>query len=165
MDDQSRRLGEDTRGLGPAALAWQPAPGLNTAGMLLAHVAIAEVYWMQVGPLGMPASEVASVLGIGADDDGLPLPAGGLPPATLSDKDLAFYDDLLARARAHTKEVLAGLSAADLDRKITSKDPDGSARAVINLRWVLYHLVEHEAGHYGQINLLRHMYRISSSVG
>jgi hypothetical protein len=25
--------------------------------------------------------------------------------------------------------------------------------------WVLYHLVEHFAGHYGQILLLRHMWR------
>jgi hypothetical protein len=25
--------------------------------------------------------------------------------------------------------------------------------------WALYHIVEHEAGHYGQINLLRHQYR------
>ena len=29
----------------------------------------------------------------------------------------------------------------------------------INVRWVLYHMLEHFSGHYGQILLLRHQYR------
>jgi hypothetical protein len=28
------------------------------------------------------------------------------------------------------------------------------------MRWILYHMVEHFAGHYGQINLLAHQARI-----
>ena len=28
-----------------------------------------------------------------------------------------------------------------------------------SIGWALYHVLEHEAGHYGQINLLRHQYR------
>ncbi len=27
------------------------------------------------------------------------------------------------------------------------------------MRWVLYHMLEHFSGHYGQILLLRHLYR------
>jgi hypothetical protein len=27
------------------------------------------------------------------------------------------------------------------------------------MRWVLYHMLEHFSGHYGQILLLRHQYR------
>ena len=46
MDDQSRRLTEHTRGATADELAWQPAPGLQTIGMLLAHIAVVEVYWM-----------------------------------------------------------------------------------------------------------------------
>jgi len=30
----------------------------------------------------------------------------------------------------------------------------------LSIGWMLYHLVEHEAGHYYQINLLRHAYRL-----
>jgi hypothetical protein len=30
---------------------------------------------------------------------------------------------------------------------------------VVTLRWTLYHMLEHLAGHYGQILLLRHQYR------
>ena len=34
---RARALIADTRGLTPEALGWQPAPGMNTIGMLLAH--------------------------------------------------------------------------------------------------------------------------------
>jgi len=35
---------------------------------------------------------------------------------------------------------------------------DGS-NATYTVRWVLYHVLEHEAAHYGQIGLIRHQYR------
>jgi len=158
LDDQSQRLTEDTRTLTPAALAWQPAPGLNTIGMLLAHIAIVEVFWTQVGPLGLSAYESESVLGIGVDDDGMPLPEGALPPPNLQGKGIAYYDDLLARARAYSRGVLVGLTDADLDREVRRTRRDGTVH-LSNVRWVLYHMVEHLAGHYGQINLLAHQHR------
>jgi uncharacterized damage-inducible protein DinB len=101
------------------------------------------------------------VLGIGVDDDGMPLAAGGLPPETLRGRDLAYHDDLLARARAHTRAAVRELADADLDREIIRRRDDGSTRT-LNLRWILYHVVEHQAGHYGQINLLRHLYRLAA---
>jgi len=33
---------------------------------------------------------------------------------------------------------------------------------VVTPRWTLYHLLEHEAGHYGQILLLRHQARVAA---
>ena len=30
---------------------------------------------------------------------------------------------------------------------------------ILNVRWILYHVLEHQAGHYGQMLLLRHQYR------
>jgi uncharacterized damage-inducible protein DinB len=158
LDDQSRRLARDTRDLTPEELAWQPGPGTNTIGMLLAHIAIAEVYWMQVGPMARSEFDAPGVLGIGPDDDGMPLPAGGPPPATLAGKDLAFFDDLLERARTHTRRHAAPLADADLTRESSRVRDDGS-RTTFTVRWVLYHILEHEAGHYGQILLLRHLYR------
>ena len=161
LDDQSARLTADTRGLTPAALGWQPGPGLNTIGMLLAHIAIVEVFWTQVGPLGFKEFETESVLGIGTDDDGMPIPAGGLPPPTLAGKDLAYFDDLLRRARLYSRRAIAGLADADLDREITRTRLNGTVH-VTDMRWILYHMVEHLAGHYGQINLLAHQHRLSN---
>jgi hypothetical protein len=64
----------------------------------------------------------------------------------------------MARARAETRRVMAGLNEPDLDREVVRRRPDGGER-VFNVRWVLYHLLEHAAGHHYQINLLRHLYR------
>ena len=158
LDDQSRRLRADTRGLTRAGLEWQPAPGMNTIGMLLAHLAIVEVFWMQIGPLGRTSPSTRAALGIGVDDDGMPLAASGRPPQGLAGRTLAFYDDLLARARAHTREVAATLTDADLDREFKRTRRDGRVQ-ILNLRWVFYHVLEHFAGHYGQILLLRHQFR------
>ena len=159
LDDQSTRLSADTRGLTPAALGWQPAPGMNTIGMLLAHIAVVEVYWTQVGPLGLTAFETESVLTIGVDDDGLPIPEGGAPPPGLDGRDLGFYDDLLERARRYSRTAIASLSDADLEREIIRHRKDGSTHTS-DIRWILYHMVEHLAGHYGQINLLAHQHRL-----
>jgi uncharacterized damage-inducible protein DinB len=158
MDDLSHRLTEDTRGLGPEHLGQQVAPGLNTIGMLLAHIAVAEVHLAGVGLEGLQDSEVLSVLGIRIEDDGLPLPQDGLPPAALQGKDLAYFDDLLRRARANTKRIAAQLTDEDLARQITRPRPDGSTR-VFDVDWMLHHMVEHQAGHYAQINLLKHLYK------
>ncbi|HVP14373.1 MAG TPA: DinB family protein [Terriglobales bacterium] len=159
LDDQSRRLIEDTRGLSPDALAWQPGPGLNTMGMLLAHVAYYEVFWSRFMLEGRtPPFEVRDVLGIDREEVGTPLPADGHPPAALAGRDIAFFHDLLARARTHTVEAARRFADADLGREVTRQRPDGSS-SVLTPRWALYHMVEHEAGHYAQIQLLKHLQR------
>ncbi|HEY3216486.1 MAG TPA: DinB family protein [Candidatus Eisenbacteria bacterium] len=158
LDDQSRRLTEETRGLGVRELGWQFAPGTNTIGMLMTHIAVAEAHLTQVGLEGKADSDLPSVIGIRTDDDGLPLPTEGLPPAVLEGKDLAFFDDLLARARANTRRVAMQLTDSDLARQITRHRPDGTTR-IFNLDWALYHILEHEAGHFGQILLLKHLYQ------
>ncbi len=141
-----------------AELAWQFAPGMNTIGMLLAHIAVAEAHLTDVGLQGRPESDVPAVIGIRMEDDGLPMPADGLPPTALRDKDLAFFDDLLARARANTRGVASQLTDQDLTRQITRRRPDGTTR-IFNVDWVLYHVLEHEAAHFGQILLLKHLYQ------
>ena len=155
MDDQSRRLTEDSRGASASELAWQPRPGTNTIGMLMAHNAIVEVFW--ISHAAMVPCDCPGVLGIGEDDDGMPIAQDSLPPATLAGKELAFFDDLRARARAFTYGWARRWTAADLDRTIERPRKDGVW--TMNVRWILYHVLEHEAGHYGQVNLVRHLHR------
>ena len=156
LDEQHRRLTEDTRGLTPDALRWQPAPGMNSIGMLLAHIAWAENHLVQVGLEAKATSDTRATLGI--EEDGLPLAADAPPWPALDGRDLAYFDGLLARSRDYTRNVARALTDTDLEEQVVRTRPDGTRR-VFNKGWVLYHLLEHEAGHHAQINLLRHLQR------
>ncbi|HYM82229.1 MAG TPA: DUF664 domain-containing protein [Candidatus Limnocylindria bacterium] len=163
LDELTKLLIVDLEGALPEELAWQPAPGMNTVGMLLAHIAVVEVFWTQVGPLGMTSFATDDVLGIGIDDDGLPLPEGAAPPAGLAGKGLGFFIDLIGRGREYCKRATRPLTDTDLDREVSRTRRNG-AQETANLRWIYHHLVEHLAGHYGQVNMLRHYYRVSRGV-
>lgn len=156
LDDQLALLREDTRDLTPVDLQWQPARGMNTIGMLLAHNAIVEVWWMKIGVLVEADPKIEDVLGIDVNGDGMPIAAGAEAFAALNGKDIAFYNDLLDRARAYLKGVAAKLSDDDLER-VTERTRANGTKRIFNIRYVFYHLLEHFAGHYGQILLLKHM--------
>jgi uncharacterized damage-inducible protein DinB len=158
LDRLTSSLWEDISDAGAEELAWQPAPGMNTIGMLLAHIAIVEVYWIDRGVRGVEPTTETEVLGIGMDDDGIPLRPDGAPPANLKGKDIRFFNELLVKARAHTHRVTAQLVDADMEREFQRKYRSSPGTYTHNVRWVYYHLLEHLAGHYGQILMLRHMY-------
>lgn len=158
LDDLTRLMLEDLASVTVEELGWQPIPGCNTIGMLLAHIAVVEVFWIQVAPLGRATFDTRPVLGISLDDDGMPMPNDGAPPAGLSGRDLAWFASRLTQARAHTVEHLRSLGDDALTREFTRTRANGQVLEV-DLRWVLYHLVEHLSGHSGQILLLRHLYR------
>jgi len=164
MDEQRRVLIKDTRGLSAKELEWQPAPGMNSIGMLLAHIAYAENHLAQVGLEGKPTSDPRAAIGISEEEEGMPLAEGAPPSPALAGRDLAWFDALLERARAYTRGVATALAEADLAREVRRKRPDGSER-VFNVGWVLYHMLEHEAGHHGQINLLRHLQQSGRATG
>ena len=161
--DVHAKLERAVRELSPEALAWQPSPGSNTIGMLVAHIAINEVHLAQVGLLGERDGHVADVIGIGPDDDGLPIEqSGGRPPAALSGRPAAFFLDLLARALAHTRDAARPIHETTLGEEIVRPPrPDGSTR-VFDRRWILHHMVEHAALHLGQVNTLRRQWRTAN---
>jgi uncharacterized damage-inducible protein DinB len=160
LDDQTRRLFTALEGASVDELGWQPAPGTNTMGMLLAHIAVAEAHMSAVGVEGRADSDVPGVLGITADDDGLPLPEGGKPPEVLEGRALAWFRGLIDKARLETRRIARQVTDADLPRRIVRPPrPDGGKR-IFDVEWMLYHLVEHLCGHSGQILMLRHLYRV-----
>jgi uncharacterized damage-inducible protein DinB len=158
LEDQARILREAVQGMSAQELEWQPERGMNTIGMLLAHNAIVDVFWTQIAIAGMKESDTLPILGIGIDDDGMALAPDAEAPANLKGKPLAFYEDLLTRGRAYVQEAWSKVSDADMDKEITRERPDGSKR-VLSVRWAMYHILEHYAGHRGQIQLLRHLHR------
>lgn len=162
LDDQLRLLTGSVKDLTVAQLEWQYRPGMNTIGMLLAHLAVVDLWWAVIAPKGMrPESEADAinlkVIGIRMDDDGLPLAKGGLHPATLKGKTAAQYLEMLNKAR---KAVHKELRTWD-DKKLATTfiRKRGKKSIKITHTWALYHLLEHFAGHYGQILLVKHLMR------
>ena len=148
---------EAVAGLSPAQLGQQVATGRNTAGMILAHVAMVEVHLAQVGLVGETDGHVHDVLGLGPDDDGMRLEPGGGPTPAIAGRDLEWFHDLLARAAANTRHACESLTDADLATDIVRPPrPDGTQR-VFDRRYVLFHMVEHAALHMGQLRTLRRL--------
>jgi uncharacterized damage-inducible protein DinB len=157
LDDQLALLKKDCAGLDVRHLEWQPHPGVNTIGMLLAHLAIVDIWWIRIAPNQIPETETDKVFkdiaGIGGDDDGLPLAPDGKHPATLTGKSLEDYWRMIDRARAVTHQELTKWRDSELDSIYPLRD------RTISREWTLYHVLEHFAGHYGQILLLKHLMR------
>src|SRR6266508_923038 len=87
MDNLSGRMFKDMADAKPAELAWQPRRGMNTIGMLLAHCADVEAFWILLATGVNTATEadqrMMAVLGVAADLDGMPLKPTGAPPRAL----------------------------------------------------------------------------------
>ncbi len=80
LDRQLNWLKENVKDLTVEQLEWQLRPGMNTIGMLLAHLALVEVWWINVAPTGMqwePEGKKLIAKVCGFEDDGLPMPADG----------------------------------------------------------------------------------------
>ena len=163
LDDLSARMFADLRGVTPDDLAFQLRPGTNTIGMLLLHCAGAEVHWLLTATTGTGEEAIRKALGIGVDDDGMPLAPTGRPPANLRGWTLADYKRLHDRARRFTRRTLANVPPADVSRGKARLRWNGE-KQVMNTRWILYHVLEHQAGHYGQMLLLRHVLRAGKSA-
>jgi uncharacterized damage-inducible protein DinB len=153
LDDQQIQLKKLIAGLDAPDLEWQLYPGRNTIGQLVAHIAVAEVFWVAIAPAGLhpgPKSDekMKSVLGISGADDGIPLPENGAHPAPLEGFTLDQYFSLLDHARAETHRVLQSWTDDILDDEFKMEDHTFSRM------WVLYHILEHFACHFGQIRLL-----------
>ena len=108
LDDQLRDLKETVEGLEVEHLEWQAEPGRNTIGMLLAHIAVAEVFWTQVaveGLRGTPAAKtrMREVIGIASEEDGMPLAPDGPHPASLSGMRLRDYLAMLDEGARYGK--------------------------------------------------------------
>jgi uncharacterized damage-inducible protein DinB len=165
LDDQLRDLRKQVAGLDVAQLEWQAAPGHNTIGMLLAHLALVEVFWITFAPRGMSHEEqdrTATEL-LRASDDGIPLPPDGAHPGYLAGFTLERYDEMLTIARARVHDTLRAWSDASLDE--TYELQGRKASHTVSYRWTLYHVLEHFAAHLGQIGLVKHVMRDRGVLG
>ncbi|MEP0827732.1 MAG: DinB family protein [bacterium] len=158
FDDMLRRLKKVVEELEVRHLEWQPAPGMNTVGMLLAHLALTEVWWINIAAREIPSRPdgqkiLDELFGIPNFDDGLPLTAEGNHPEVLTGLTLSDYLRYLDIARQKVHSELRGWEDSQLHDSFKLREEK------VSREWTLYHVLEHFASHYGQVQLLKHLMR------
>jgi len=110
-------------------LAFVPREGLWSLRTVALHIATAEEGWFRYVVTGQL--------------DKWPEVDESEYPTVLSIKAL------LTRVHAHTQAYLQSLDVTDLDRVIIT-----SWGAKVSLRWIIWHVLEHEIHHRGEIYLM-----------
>jgi uncharacterized damage-inducible protein DinB len=138
-------------GISQAALDWSPTPAANSIGTLLYHIALVEADWLYVEALAQPLpDDLAALFPHDARDA-----TGHLTVVTG-----ISVDEHLARLNAVRAHFLAAYRAM-------SPEAFRNARSMpeydVTPEWIAYHLIEHEAGHRGELATTRTLAEIAIS--
>jgi uncharacterized damage-inducible protein DinB len=143
LEDVRQRLKADVAGLPPHALDWLPQFAANSIGTLLYHIAATEIDWLYEVLPDVPPAAVTALL-----PHQYHTPGGQLTPVT--GVPLSEHIDRLDRTRAHLLDRFRAIPVGDF-RRIREH-----TAFEVSPEWVLYHLIEHESLHRGQILALMH---------
>jgi uncharacterized damage-inducible protein DinB len=123
-------------------------PGAHSIGALVMHIGEAEWWWMQ-----------CNVAGHKLTDEDRKAPFWDVldePDSFLSHSyNPEFCLKTIEKIRNQTRELLLSLNDDDLER-IFSYQRRGATHEQ-SLRWILHHLIDHEAQHKGQILMLKRL--------
>jgi uncharacterized damage-inducible protein DinB len=149
LDDSTRNWREELGEVSEDTIVWQPVADGHSIGALLLHITDVEAFWIQEVADGVMRSKEELALLLSGETQQYE----GLWPAPPR-RPLAWYFAQHAAIRARTHKIVRRL-----------KDPDHIGRRVrqnreaeFTLRWLLYHVLRHEAYHGGQAVLLALMY-------
>ena len=76
----------------------------------------------------------------------------------LTGKGKQFFIERLTDVRQEVYQRISEMKDEDLDRIVTGEDPDDGYTYTIE--WILYHIIEHEALHLGQVNMVKRLYNL-----
>lgn len=123
--------------------------GAHPIGALVLHIGEAEWWWMQCIVAGHRLTE---------EDRGAPFWDVLEDPEGFHnrDHDAAFCLDQVEHIRNLTRDLLFQKSDKDLDQLHSLKRRGETTEH--SLRWILHHLIDHEAQHKGQILMLKRLW-------
>ena len=148
MEEVRAQLVETVTGMSPDQIGRRVVPDAHSIAALVLHIGEAEWYWMQCVVSGC---EVTDTIRNSAYWDALE------DPASFSQKSYSaeFCLDEIKTIRQQTHATLEGVADSQLDR-VFSFEKRGQTQE-LSLRWILHHLIDHEAQHKGQILLLKRL--------
>ncbi|WP_256972736.1 DinB family protein [Saccharibacillus sp. O23] len=139
MEDVRRTLLDLVRGLKPEELDRKLEGQASTVGSLLYHIALIEADWLYAEVLeSEPGPEIETWFPAShRDAEGRLSPVGG--------ESFEQHSERLSAVRKDFLEHFRSIGPEDWRRPRTLPDYD------VTPEWVVYHLIEHEAHHRGQI--------------
>jgi uncharacterized damage-inducible protein DinB len=130
-------------------LDWQFRPGWNTIGSLLSHLIALEHYFR---------IEFVEGRKLTVEEEKKWLPAldlGQHVPALIRSLPIEFYLSAFVESRTLFQESFKKIDFDSFTRRMEGYDPQEGC----NMAWVLYHMIEDEIRHRGQISLLHKAYK------
>jgi uncharacterized damage-inducible protein DinB len=146
QDSTSEWRGEIQGDPGPGVTTWRPRPGGQSIGAIILHMIIAELFWFEIVALDREIDPADKEL---LKWDEIDVDEGAWPD--VPSEPLSWYLELHDRYRARTLEALKEWPSSE-----TLKELHGRKRS---MRWVLGHVVQHEAYHGGQIVMLYDLWK------
>ncbi len=151
MEETRAELREAFFDLTSEELARRVLPNAHQIGGLVLHLGEAESWWIHSIVAGKELDEEAKQFAHWNDTTETDFAEKGY-----SAKDCIERIDEISRM---SREILAEFSDEDLERMFGFDKKD--KRIEVSLRWVLHHLLDHEATHKGQIMMLKRLLRES----
>lgn len=124
-----------------------PADGEYPIGSYLMHLAECEVFWLEVlSQTEQPADlKKKCFYNKWFDPSETPEPPGN--PMELSE-----YVDILNQTSDNLKEYLSAMKDEELEEMVSIQGSTSGNK--FSKKWIIYHLIEHEAHHRGQMFML-----------
>jgi uncharacterized damage-inducible protein DinB len=143
-------LREIVSDLSDEELARRISPGAHQIGGLILHIGEAESGWIHAIIAGKELDEEAKKFAHWYDTTETDFAEKGYGARDCIER----IDKISEMSRA----ILTEFSDEDLEKLFAYERTSGE-RAEVSLRWVLHHLIDHEANHKGQISMLRRLLR------
>jgi uncharacterized damage-inducible protein DinB len=142
-------LREQVSGLSVEQLDWHPDEQTESIGTQLLHLDAIEWSWMHEDIFGTPSDDYT-----GDWSEALPIRVG-VPQVT--GRPVEWYLEKLDATREETLRILRGFTDEDLARLVgeAETEPGVEKRSrLYTIDWIIWHVLQHEAAHVGQIELL-----------
>lgn len=153
MEEVREQLRQAVQGISNEEVARRAVPGAHSIGALVLHIGEAEWWWMNCIVQGHELTE---------EDRAKPYWDVLEDPDNFATGNYSadFCLDTIDAIRAETRGFLASLTDDDLENVYSHTRGERTVEAT--LRWILHHLVDHEAQHKGQILMLKRLLGIET---
>ncbi|MBS1517183.1 MAG: DinB family protein [Bacteroidetes bacterium] len=128
----------------------EPVKGEYPIGAYLMHLAECEIYWLEVISGNAQPEELKKRAYANVWYDPYET---SVPPETAP--EITEYKEVLDLARKNFLDYVLTLKDSELAENVTVKRERGDIQ--FSKKWIIYHIIEHEAHHRGQMFMLMRM--------